>query len=448
MYLPYTDFLVYGLKKSGISAADFLLKRGASVWLFDDDKNNYEISAVKNLVARGAKIKEDENALDGIDAMVLSPGVPIDSPLNIEAKSRGIKIISELMLGASYVTEPMVAVTGTNGKTTTCSLISSILCGAKINNKLVGNVGTPITKVVDDIKRGDIIVTEVSSFQMEATNRFLPHIAVVLNVTPDHLERHYTFENYAFLKCKMLMNLTETEYAVINADDETVKSFATKTRGKVVWFSLNEKVDGAYLSDGYIYFLDEKIIAEKDVNLIGEHNLSNVLAAVAVLKLLGLDGKEIESGIKGFRGVKHRVELVRELDGVEYYNDSKATNPDAVIKAVNSIKRPVTIILGGYDKGLDYTPAFIEIKKGKKVRHIVITGANAKKVYDAACAEGFESVSVLSDFKSAVITARGLAKGGEAVLLSPGTSGFDNFSGYEERGDKFIEIVKSFKQST
>ena len=167
MYLPYTDFLVYGLKKSGISAADFLLKRGASVWLFDDDKNNYEISAVKNLVARGAKIKEDENALDGIDAMVLSPGVPIDSPLNIEAKSRGIKIISELMLGASYVTEPMVAVTGTNGKTTTCSLISSILCGAKINNKLVGNVGTPITKVVDDIKRGDIIVTEVSSFQME-----------------------------------------------------------------------------------------------------------------------------------------------------------------------------------------------------------------------------------------------------------------------------------------
>lgn len=444
MYLPYTEFLVYGLKKSGISAADFLLSRGAGVTLFDDDAKNYDLTAVKKLIERGAKIACGD-VLSGIDVTVLSPGVPIDAKLCVEAKARGVKIISELMLGASYVTEPIIAVTGTNGKTTACSLISHVLSGANVANKLVGNVGTPITKVAESIKCGEILVTEVSSFQMEATSRFFPHVAVVLNVTPDHLERHYTFKNYAFLKCKMLKDLTETEYAVLNYDDETVRAFAEKTRGKVVWFSLAEKVDGAYLSDGYIYFLGEKIIAASDVRLMGEHNLSNVLAAVAALKLCGLKNDEIESGIKSFKGVKHRIEFVQEIDGVEYYNDSKATNPDAVLKAVNSLTRPITLILGGYDKGLSYLNALTEIKKSNKVKNIIITGANAKKVYDDAFSVGFKSVSVLSDFKSAVNSARALSEKGEAVLLSPGTSGFDCFGGYEERGERFIEIVKSFK---
>lgn len=444
MYLPYTDFLVYGLKKSGISAADFLLSRGAGVYLFDDDVKNYDLSAVKNLIKRGAKVAGDD-VLSGVDVMVLSPGVPIDSKLCLDAKTHGVKIISELMLGASYTTSPVIAVTGTNGKTTACSLISSVLSGANIANELVGNIGTPITKAVCGAQNDNILVTEVSSFQMEATSRFFPHIAVVLNVTPDHLERHYTFKNYAFLKCKMLKDLTETEYAVLNYDDDTVKSFAEKTRAKVVWFSLNNKVDGAYLSDGYIYFLDEKIIASADIPLMGDHNLSNVLAAVAALKLLGVANDEIESGIKSFKGVKHRIQLVAEAGGVKFYNDSKATNPDAVLKAVGSVDMPITLILGGYDKGLSYLNALTEIKKLNRVKNIVITGANAKKVFDDAFAAGFSEVSVLSDFKSAVITARALSKTGDAVLLSPGTSGFDCFSGYEERGDKFIEIVKSFK---
>lgn len=445
MYIPYTDFLVYGLKKSGISAAEFLLNRGASVSLYDDDKNNYQISSVKKLLTYGAKISNKENALDGVDVVVLSPGVPIDSPLNVEAKAKGIKIISELTLGASYVTEPIISVTGTNGKTTTCSLISSVLSGAKIPNKLVGNVGTPITSIVEKVERGDVIITEVSSFQMEATSRFFPHISIILNITPDHFDRHYTFENYAFLKYKTMLNLTETEYAVLNADDDTIKSFSAKTRGKIVWFSLREKVDGAYIKDGDLYFLDEKIISVNEINIIGEHNLSNVMAAVVALKLLGLDGNDIAKGIKEFKGVKHRIEYVREVDGVEYYNDSKSTNPDSVLKAVTSIKRPITLILGGYDKRLDYSGALKKISETNKIKNIVITGANAKKIYDETITLGFKNVSVISDFSSAIIYSRTISNGGEAVLLSPGTSGFDCFSGYEERGDKFIEIVESFK---
>lgn len=446
MYLKNMSFLVLGMQKSGICATNFLLSQGAKVFVYDDGISESVKKNLKEAELKGAKLcSEPIFQIEYVDVLVLSPAVPVDHKVAIRAKELNKRIIGEFELASNYTTNLVVAVTGTNGKTTTCSLIDYALNKSGYSSTLVGNVGIPFSSKILESKAEDIFVAEVSSFQLETINRFAPHIACVLNVTPDHLNRHYNMENYVYLKSKLLINLRESEFAVLNFDDELVKQMAQKTRAKVVWFSLKGKVDGAYLEDDFIYYKGEIITSVKDIHIIGSHNVENALASICVLKLLGLTNNAILENLKTFTGVKHRVQKIRTLNGVTYYNDSKSTNADSCKRAVESVKEPTILIMGGFDKGLNYESLMKDIKQNNLIKKIIFTGQSAKSMYAYAVNAGIEDLSVVKDFSLAVTLASNMAKSGYSVLLSPATSSFDEFGSFEERGDKFIEIVENLQ---
>lgn len=446
MYCKLSSFLILGMKKSGFSSAKLLLSMGAEVFVYDNNPSNATKDNIDKIVSLGGINVSDVHAiLNDIDVLVLSPGVPIDNEIAIKSRDLNKRIIGELELSSYFITNPLIAITGTNGKTTTCSMVSHVLNSAEIDNLLVGNIGTPLSSQVENFKKDTIGVVEVSSFQLETVQRFLPHIACVLNVTPDHLDRHYNMENYLYLKSKLLINLRESEYAVLNYDDENVRKMAGKTRGNIVWFSCKEKVDGCYFENDTFYFDDEEVCTINDVNLSGIHNTQNTLATISILKILGLNSEEIKNGLTTFKGVKHRIQEVKTIDGVTFYNDSKSTNPDSCLKAVQSMKGPTVLIMGGYDKGFDYTNLFKGIKECDKIKKIVLTGSCSNKMFKCAMDQEINEVSVIKEFDLAINVAKNLADNGYNVLFSPATSSFDLFNGFEERGDKFIEIVNSFK---
>ncbi len=445
MFVKLSSFLVLGLAKSGESISKLLLSKGAKVYLYDNSSSEKTQNVIRQLVEQGCEYVENvDQVLEIIDVLVLSPGVSVLNEIVVKAKNLGIRIVGELELASYFITTPMVAVTGTNGKTTTCSLINHVLNSSNVKSKLVGNVGTPLSSVVND-NNNDVLIVEVSSFQLETTCRFTPHISCVLNITSDHLDRHFTMENYIFLKSKLVLSLKESEYAVLNYDDENVRNFKHKTNGKVVWFSQKERIDGVYLQDGKIYSGDEEIISVDKLTIFGSHNVENTLCSVATLKLLGLTNEEIANGITTFKGVKHRIEEVATINGITFYNDSKATNPDATIKAINSFSDNLIVILGGYDKGLDYTLTFKEIANNKNVKGVILTGQSAIKMYEFAKEQKVSNVILTQDFETAVKVAYLTAKENYKILLSPATSSFDEFSSYEERGEKFIEIATTLQ---
>ena len=442
MYIKLTSFLVVGLKKSGYSISKLLLNKGAEVYVYDDILEGFSKKNANELEKLGAKITSNPlETLNLVDVLVLSPGVAIDNEIAIEARRLNKRIIGELELASYFITAPIIAVTGTNGKSTVCSMLSHVLDSVNEENFLLGNIGTPLSSKINEIKSDSILITEVSSFQLETTSRFCPHISCILNITPDHLDRHYNMENYLYLKSKLLQNLKESEYAVLNYDDENVKNLHKNTKGKVIWFSKSEKVNGAYLENGNLTFNEEVIINCSEINLIGMHNIENALAVITILKLIGLENSEINSGLKSFRGIKHRIEPVKSLNEIVFYNDSKSTNPDSTIKAINSINVPTVLIMGGYEKGLDYSEVMKAVKSSQNVENLVLTGMSAKSMYDTAIKCNLNNVSVISDFDCSIKFAYSLAKKGGAVLFSPSTSSFDNFSSYEERGERFIETV-------
>ncbi len=446
MYCKKTSFLIVGMKKSGLSVSKLLLEKGAKVYVYDDAKISQSQENINEIVSLGGlSVIDALKTLEIVDVVVLSPGVPVDNEIAVKARVLKKRIIGEIELASYFITSPLVAVTGTNGKTTVCSMLSHLLTTANQDNLLLGNVGTPLSSMVSEFADDTIGVVEVSSFQLETIARFTPHIACILNVTPDHLDRHYNMENYLFLKRKLIMNLRESEYAVLNYDDENVKDSASKTRGKVIWFSKDNKVADCFIEDGIIYYQGEVVLKVSDVSLEGVHNLSNILAVICISRLLGINCEEIKKGIMTFKGVKHRIQQVEEIDGVTFYNDSKSTNPDSCIKAVETMTSPTILIIGGYDKGFNYDETFNLIKENGNVKQVVITGNSANKMYNSAIKAGYDNVSVVRDFTLAIKVAKDLAKNGYSVLFSPATSSFDLFSGYEERGDKFIEIVNSFK---
>ena len=445
MYAKLMNFLVLGIANSGVSVSKLLLSKGARVYIYDNSTNEKTQKLINELVSLGCTFVENvDEILSEIDVLVLSPGVSVLNEIAIKAKSQGIRIIGEIELASYYINNPIVAVTGTNGKTTTCSLISHTLSKNGVNNKLVGNVGTPLSTSVG-CSEEDILVVEVSSYQLETTCRFTPHIACILNITEDHLERHFTMENYIFLKSKLILTLKESEFAILNYDDENVRNLAIKTKAKIVWISQKERVDGVYLSNGAIYCGEEQVIKVEDLTVKGSHNIENVLCSVAVLKLLGLENQEIVDGLTTFKGVKHRIEQVAKVNGITFYNDSKATNPDATIKAINALEGDLVIILGGYDKGLDYDELFSQISSKQNVKGVVLTGQTALKMYEFAKNQGVKNLVLSSNFETAIKLAYAISKENYKVLLSPATSSFDEFTGYEERGEKFIEIATSFK---
>lgn len=448
MFLKTQTFFLFGLSRSGRAVGEFLLKNGAKVYVYDDMPSAFVEDTERELVNLGAIKLEKETVQESVgycDAIVLSPGIPIDHPLAVLYKKNKKAVLGETEIATRFLKNPIVAITGTNGKTTTTTMIASALSDGGIPALACGNIGKPMTELID--KPTTVAVAEISSFQLETLASICPHIAVVLNITEDHLNRHYTMENYVFLKRKLLKNLTETEYAVLNYDDEIVRSFASGIKAKTEWFSLKEKVDGAYVENGSVYYKDELILDVSDLPLSGEHNVANALASTVVAKLMGVETEKLKNSLRSFKGVPHRIEKVGEINDVLYIDDSKGTNIDATKKAVSSMERDTVLLLGGKDKGYDYESLFQSLKNSKAV-FCVLYGENRFRLIEGASKASYLSFALCPNFEMAVYLASKIAKPGQSVLLSPASASFDEFTSYEERGERFVSLVQRLKEES
>ena len=443
MYLKKSKFLIVGMAKSGVSACELLLSFGAQCWVYDKNLDERTEKNIQKCLSLGANCVNNENIEDVIslvDIVVLSPGVPIDNEVPIIARRLRKSIIGELELGSYFTRGAVTAITGTNGKTTTCSMIDYILKNAGCKSNLAGNVGVPLTKVCNDSDWSDITVLEVSSFQLETIAHFTPHIACILNISPDHLSRHYNMDNYVYLKSRILKNLRESEFAVLNADDPIVNDFSINTRAKCIYFSMAKEVEGAYLINGEIYWKGERLCAMDSLSLTQGHNVQNALASICVCKILGVENNLIVNGLCSFKGVKHRLQEFATYNGVRYINDSKATNPASTISAVNSIKEDFVLLLGGRAKQGGYEELFECLKGLEHCKELIIYGECAQMLYEIAKEYQIKRISLTHDFEKAVRLAASV-KCVNCVLLSPACASYDEFNCFEERGDKFIQLI-------
>lgn len=443
MYIKTQKFLILGASKSGFAVAKYLVERGANCKIYEELKTpkvEKALEKIKELGLSNLTREQALNSLKEIDILVISPGVPINHELAVKAKQLNKRIMGELEFAYSTFNPPIIAVTGTNGKTTTVTLIDAILERAQKSRQLVGNVGIPMTEKLSEITNDTVLVTEVSSFQLESVNSFCPHVSCVLNIAPDHLERHYGMENYVFLKKRIFKNQRESEFTVLNFDDQTVKNFYPEVKSNVVWVSIKGKVEGAYRREGKLYYYDEYIMDEETLKLQGEHNVYNALFAIVSAKLLGISNEYIVGALKDFKGVKHRIEFITEKNGVEFYNDSKATNTASTIGAIETMKRPTVLILGGSEKGENYGALFDKIKLSA-VKHVVITGASKYNMLSVASEKNFAEVTLTDSFEFSIKIASLIAQNGDAVLFSPACASFDKFASFEERGEAFVKAV-------
>ena len=437
--------LVVGLGKSGVASALFLKARGARVTVSDakpEDELGEEIPA---LLDHGIAVEtggHGERTFRGQDLIVVSPGVAIDSPPLVQARTLGETVIGETELAAQFLPGRIVAITGSNGKTTTTTLAGEIVAAGGYPTLVGGNIGTPAISLVERATPETIVVLEVSSFQLETIHTFRPRIAVVLNVTPDHLDRHRTFAAYTDAKARIFENQQAEDFAVLNADDPTCVRLASRTRAPVFWFSRKKEVkQGAYVHDGRIFSRDasgqREIMLVSEIPLKGAHNVENVLAAVCVGVLMRCEPERIRKTIRDFRAVEHRLEYVATIRGVEYYNDSKATNVDATIKALESFPANVHLILGGKDKGSDYTVLNDLLRQ--RVKRVYTIGAAAGKIESQI--KGTVEIVHAETLEAAVKRAAAAAQPGDIVLLAPACASFDQFQNYEHRGRVFKEVV-------
>lgn len=451
MYILEQSFLILGASRSGKSVAEYLIKNNCKkCYIFEQsliEKIQKNLEELSNIGVKVISNDQVDKVLDAIDVLVLSPGVPINHPIAVKAKELGKRIIGELEFAYSSFIPPIIAVTGTNGKTTTVSLIEEIFKSSNKQAKLFGNVGVPFSEGLESVEKNEVYILEVSSFQLESTYAFCPHVSCVLNLTPDHLDRHYSMENYAFLKKKIFKNQRESEFVVLNYDDPLVRNFKDDTKAKIIWVSTKEKVEGAYLYDRKLYYNDQFIIDQDALAIKGEHNVYNALFSIVCACLFGIDVDSIRQALSGFKGVKNRLELVGEVDGVKYINDSKATNTGSTISAIETLITPTILILGGFDKKEDYTALFERIKTAP-IKHVVLTGDTRFKMVNTAGNIGFSDLTITSDFDFAVKISSMMASSGDVVLLSPACSSFDHFTSYEERGERFRKIVESLSEKS
>ena len=384
-----------------------------------------------------------EEVMETLDLVVMSPGVPTDLPVVLKMRDMGIPIWGEVELAYTYGKGDVLAITGTNGKTTTTALLGEIMKNYKESVFVVGNIGNPYTAAALEMREDSVAVAEMSSFQLETIHEFRPKVSAILNITPDHLNRHHTMEAYIKAKEDIAKNQTKEDTCVLNYEDEVTRKFGETVKANVLYFSSQRKLDrGIYLAGGNIIFKQDEEILVCNVNelkLLGTHNYENVMAAVAMAAAYGTPMEIIRRTIKEFAGVEHRIEFVREKDGVAYYNDSKGTNPDAAIKGIQAMNRPTVLIGGGYDKDSEYEE-WIQAFDGK-VKLLVLVGATKEKIAKAAERVGFVSYVMADSFEEAVEKCIEAAKSGDAVLLSPACASWGMFKNYEERGDKFKELV-------
>jgi UDP-N-acetylmuramoylalanine--D-glutamate ligase len=441
--------LVVGLARTGVATALFCAAQGANVTATDARTENEIGEAIAPLRTAGVSLElggHRENSFLEQDLIIPSPGVPADAPLLQAARANGVTIWSEVELADRFLNGRLIGITGSNGKTTTTSLIEHILKNAGFSTILAGNIGTPLISRVEQTSDDTVTVVELSSFQLELIETFRPNISVFLNLTPDHLDRHHTLEEYGLAKARIFQNQTEADSAVLNADDPATTPLAP-TKPQVFWFSRKQRVaQGAFVRENEIVFRhdgqEEAVMNLQGIPLVGAHNVENVLAAVAATRLAGAEPAAIAKAVRSFAGVEHRLEFVAEIGGVRYYNDSKATNVDATLKALDAFPGRILIVLGGKDKGSDYTA--LERALREKAILALLIGAAAEKIEKQIT--GSVAIERAGTIERSVEIASHAARPGDIVLLAPACASFDQFQNYEHRGRVFKELVHQLER--
>ena len=453
MNLTDKRFLVAGLGKSGIAAAELLQQKGISFCLYDGNKEfDKEAFYQKNPSLREIMIFLGEvpgEQKEKIDILVLSPGIATDLPMVDELRKAGAAVWGEIELAYAFAKGRLLAVTGTNGKTTTTALLGEILKNYFADVKVVGNIGIPYTSVAADTTEETVTAAEISSFQLETIHTFAPCVTAILNITPDHLNRHHTMENYRKIKENITKNQTKDDLCVLNYEDEALRDFGERLHTKVMWFSSRRKIDNGLYLEGDTIFLSEggaltEIVKTGELNLLGRHNYENVMAAVAMALGIGVPLSKIREVLFRFTAVEHRIEYVAQKRGVRFYNDSKATNPDAAIQGIGAMNCPTYLIGGGCDKGSAYDEWIDAF--GGKVKELILIGQTREKIAKTAREHGFFAVAMADSLEDAVRLCYEKAVPGDAVLLSPACASFGMFLNYEERGRIFKEIVRSLEE--
>ncbi len=453
MNLIGKNITVLGFSRSGEAAAELLKKNGANVSISEKQKTPELEERAKKYIKRGFNVELGGHSIEKIvesDFIVKSPGIPMDSDIIIEANKRNIEIMGELELGSRFIKGKIIALTGSNGKSTTAALINHILQSAGKESVLCGNIGYPVSKAVLENREAQYYVIEVSSFQLESISLFKPFVAVLTNITPDHLDRHYSFDNYVAVKSRIFMNQNDSDYAVLNHGDSNCLKASLSVCSQKYCFGWNKQDNlSAYVQDDSIY-LGEKgsfslLVERNDSSLIGDHNMENIMAAAISSMLCGLSENEIRDAVKSFEGLEHRLELVTTISGISFYNDSKATNEDSSVKSLKAFpdEQNIVLILGGRDKGSDYKSLIVEIKK--KVKRLVLIGENRHKLENRF--DGITEIMKCDSMDEAVV--RGVAglNKGDIFLLAPACASFDMFTSFEDRGRAFKRAVIQLKES-
>ena len=441
--------LVFGSGISGIGAVKLLEDHGAEVILYDGNDKLDKV-AMKEQLGDGVKAEIilgefPEKLIDTLDIAVLSPGVPTDLPVLNAMRDKKVAVIGEVELAYAFGKGDVLAITGTNGKTTTTTLLGEIMKAYKEHTYVVGNIGNPYTVAARQMEEDAVAVAEMSSFQLESIVTFRPKVSAILNFTPDHLNRHHTMEAYVNAKKNIAKNQTAEDYCILNYEDERTREFGEHIDAQVIYFSSRQKLEkGIYLDNGNMIYKnpEEVLVCNVDeLQLLGMHNYENYMAAVAMAAVYGVPMDIIRKVIRAFKGVEHRIEYVTEKNGVVYYNDSKGTNPDAAIKGIQAMNRRTVLLGGGYDKGSEFTE-WINAFDGK-VKKLILIGATKEKIAADAEKCGFHDYVFADTFEEAVLLAAKTAESGEAVLLSPACASWGMFPNYEVRGDEFKRIVNS-----
>jgi UDP-N-acetylmuramoylalanine--D-glutamate ligase len=451
MELKNKRVLVVGLGKSGLSAAMFLRGQGARVTVSDTRSAVALEKEIPALLEAGIMVESGGHGLLTFrrqDLIVISPGVPMDTPEVKQVVAFGLPVIGELELASRYLQGQVVAITGSNGKTTTTTLVGQIFSDAGVPTLVGGNIGLPVIDLVAKSTPETVSVLEVSSFQLETVEEFHPQIAVILNITPDHLDRHGSFESYAAAKARITERQTAEDFLILNAEDKEAQMVALKTKAQIYWFSGRRPIkQGAFVHGDSILFLAregakaEPVMPVSEIHLKGSHNVENVLAAVCAARLAKIPAESIRASVAGFKAVEHRLELVKLVNGVEFYNDSKATNVDATMKAVASFPGGIHLILGGKDKDSDYGLMSGMLKERVKIVYTI--GSAAEKIERQL--QGVVKIVSAETLQVAVAKAAKAAAIGDVVLLSPACSSFDQFENYEQRGRVFRQLVNELE---
>ncbi|MBR6977774.1 MAG: UDP-N-acetylmuramoyl-L-alanine--D-glutamate ligase [Lachnospiraceae bacterium] len=442
--------LVLGAGGSGIHASDLALREGKSVVLYDGN-TNLDPEEIQKKISGPVRIvlgELPEEILREEEFAVISPGIPTDIPLVTGIRKAGLKVLSEIEFAWLFERGTVIGITGTNGKTTTVTLVGDIMKAAfgEAGAFTVGNIGTPYTEKVSETTERSVTTVELSSFQLETVDTFHPHVSAILNITPDHLNRHHTMEAYAEAKERVTENQDADDTVVLNWEDERLRAFGEHLQGpKVLWFSgLHELKDGYYLKGDTLYAagdgVNTALLRTDEVHLVGRCNYENILAAIAVSDAMNVPRETTLQVVKEFRAVSHRIEFTRTVNGVRYYDDSKGTNPDAAIQGIRAMNSKTVLIGGGYDKGSEFDDWIKEF--GDKVKLLILMGTTAQKIADTAKKYGFTDVVFVSSMEEAVQKAYKAAIPGENVLLSPACASWDMFKSYEQRGDIFKKLVR------